>query len=249
MPQVATVLPKYRQIADHIRDQILRGDYLPGAEILSERQLAREWQVSRPTAARALQVLRIEGLAESRQGSGTYVRDLRARRRALRRSYRLGQRGAYGPDESVEITDAGIVEAPDYAAAAFGLDVPARAMRRRQLVSRDGSGPVEIVTSWWPAELATSAPRLLVRESLGGGGSVGYVESVTGRRASYAREQVAAQLASDQEVTELRLPAGPQAVLCYRHTVYDADDQPMEFAEVVYPPGWWTVEQEYRLEA
>ena len=74
MPEIQKVLPKYLQIASHIRDQIVRGDLRPGDEVPSERELAAAWTVARPTAAKALESLRVQGFVESRQGSGTYVR-------------------------------------------------------------------------------------------------------------------------------------------------------------------------------
>jgi GntR family transcriptional regulator len=88
---------------------------------------------------------------------------------------------------------------------------------------------------------------LLERKTLGGIGSVRYVESVTGRHAAYARDQVSARLASADELRDLKLQ-GPAAVLTIRHVVYDSDDVPLEFAEAVYPPGQWTAEQEYPIE-
>ena len=46
MPELEQALPKYLQIAGHIRDRILRGDLQPGDEVPSERQIAAEWNVS-----------------------------------------------------------------------------------------------------------------------------------------------------------------------------------------------------------
>jgi DNA-binding GntR family transcriptional regulator len=200
MPQIREAPAKYLQIASFLRDQIIRGDLPPGAEVPSERQIADEWKVSRPTATRALQVLRYQGLVESRQGAGTYVRDVQMHRRAVQRYHRYRERGAqYAPDESLEITAAEITSAPDYVA-------------------------------------------------LGGIGSVRYVESVTGRQAAYARDQVSARLASAEELRDLDL-TGPAAVLIIRHVVYDTEDVPLEYAEAVYPPGQWTAEQEYTIES
>ncbi|MGH3990557.1 MAG: winged helix-turn-helix domain-containing protein, partial [Pseudonocardiaceae bacterium] len=68
MPELQQVLPKYLQIAGHIRDQIIRGDLQPGAEVPSERELAATWKVARPTATKALENLRVQGFVESRQG-------------------------------------------------------------------------------------------------------------------------------------------------------------------------------------
>jgi len=74
MPELQRALPKYLQIANYIRDQILRGDLRPGDEVPSERQIAADWDVARPTAARSLEALRQQGFVESRQGAGTFVR-------------------------------------------------------------------------------------------------------------------------------------------------------------------------------
>ena len=89
MPELQLALPKFLQIANSIRDAILRGDLRPGDEVPSERALADEWGVSRPTATKALQALRAQGLVEARQGSGSYVRDrLKFNRRARDRYLR-----------------------------------------------------------------------------------------------------------------------------------------------------------------
>jgi GntR family transcriptional regulator len=249
MPQIQEAPAKYLQIASFLRDQIVRGDLPPGAEVPSERQIAQDWKVSRPTATRALQVLRYQGLVESRQGAGTYVRDIQMHRRAVQRYHRYRERGAqYGPDESLEITAAEIVSAPEYVALGLGIKPSDAVMMRRRIISRAGVGPAELSTSWWPAALAEVAPRLLKRESLGGIGSVRYVESVTGRHAAHARDQVSARLASADELRDLQLE-GPAAVLVIRHVVYDTEDMPLEFAEAIYPPGQWTAEQEYPIES
>jgi len=90
-PEIQQVLPKYVQVADHIRDLILRGELRPGDEIPSERRIVEEWRVSRPTATRALAALRAEGLVEARQGSGTFVREQPTLTRRARDRYARGR--------------------------------------------------------------------------------------------------------------------------------------------------------------
>jgi GntR family transcriptional regulator len=175
-------------------------------------------------------------------------------RRAVQRYHRYRERGAqYGPDESLEIIAAEITSAPEYAALGLGIKPSDPVMMRRRVISRAGVGPVEIATSWWPAALAEVAPRLLERKSLGGIGSVRYVdlslaETPRMHAIAYARDQVSARLASANELRELNLQE-PAAVLVIRHIVYDAEDVPLEFAEAVYPPGQWTAEQDYPIES
>ena len=64
----------YEQVAATIERAITEGQYQPGQRLASERDLAEEFGVSRPTVRRAVIVLEMRGLLESRQGSGVYVR-------------------------------------------------------------------------------------------------------------------------------------------------------------------------------
>jgi len=63
----------YRQIADQIRDLIRSGEFVAGARLPPERDLARQLGVSRPSVREALIALEVEGLVEVRIGSGIYV--------------------------------------------------------------------------------------------------------------------------------------------------------------------------------
>ena len=234
MPEIQRSLPKYLQIANHIRDQILRGDLRPGAEVPSERQIATDWDVARPTAARSLEALRQQGLVESRQGSGTFVRhQLHPNRLARERYSRARETGRiYPPNEHAEILAADEVAAPEHVVAALGLGVGAMAVRRQRLTFADEQ-PMEISTSWYPSAVAVQAPLLLVRERIRLGTLV-YVERAIGRQARYARDEMSARLATDQEREYLHLDS-PAAVLLVNHVVYDGDDRPLEYAEAVFP--------------
>ncbi|HWM69169.1 MAG TPA: FadR/GntR family transcriptional regulator [Steroidobacteraceae bacterium] len=66
----------YQQVAATIERAIAEGRYQPGQRLASERDLAEELGVSRPTVRRAVIALEMRGLLESRQGSGVYVRRL-----------------------------------------------------------------------------------------------------------------------------------------------------------------------------
>uniref|UniRef100_UPI003D743FC9 GntR family transcriptional regulator n=1 Tax=Streptomyces sp. NRRL F-5630 TaxID=1463864 RepID=UPI003D743FC9 len=68
-------LPKYEQIAEDLRGQIVRGELPAGAALPSERELCETYSVARATLVRALDVLRQEGLVETRHGTGSTVRD------------------------------------------------------------------------------------------------------------------------------------------------------------------------------
>jgi DNA-binding FadR family transcriptional regulator len=64
----------YRQIADQIRELVVRGEFVPGARLPPERDLAKQLGVSRPSVREALIALEVEGLVDVRIGSGIYVK-------------------------------------------------------------------------------------------------------------------------------------------------------------------------------
>lgn len=246
MPEIQEILPKYLQIAGYIRDQIVRGDLNPGDEVPSEREIAATWSVARPTAARALEALRVQGLVESRRGSGTYVREAWAAPRARERYERARDLGTmYSPGESVEFLATGLVPGPEHVIEALQLSPGSEVVRRARLMRAGDNKPIELSTSWFAPELAEQAPRLLEPERLRGG-TAKYLTEITGREASYARDRVAARLATAEERRLLEL-SRPAAVLVYRLTVFDLADAPLQFDDTTYPPDRWVFRQEYPL--
>jgi GntR family transcriptional regulator len=245
-PEIQEALPKFLQIANHIREQIAKGELRPGDEVPSERVIAEEWRVSRPTATRALAALRAEELVDARQGAGTFVREQpRLHRRARDRYERARSTGkVYVAGERAEITHAEVAPAPPVVASALGLEAGQSAIRRRRIV-HDETGPAEVSTSWFAEKVGRHAKRLLnktrIRE-----GTLAYVEQSTGRRGKTARDRITARLATSQEASALGLPQ-PVAVMVVQHTTFDAGGQPLEFAEAVYPPGRWSFEDEYEI--
>ncbi len=66
-------IPKYKMLADLLRNDILGGCYRCGAALKSEHELAREFSLSRQTVRQAVGVLASEALVKRVRGSGTYV--------------------------------------------------------------------------------------------------------------------------------------------------------------------------------
>ncbi len=65
--------PRFRQIVDHLRQQILHGDLSEHSALPSERAVAEAHSVSRMTARRALEAMEAEGLAYSAERKGRFV--------------------------------------------------------------------------------------------------------------------------------------------------------------------------------
>lgn len=241
--------PRFRQIADHIRTRILGGDLSPGDEVPSQRAIAIEYDVSRPTATRALELLQHEGFVHSVQGSGTFVSAVSSHRRAKERYQRAKSSGRiYGEGERAEILAAELVESPPaHVADSLQLDPETAAIRRRRLIWAGDEDPVEVSTSWFDGSLAARAPRLLASERIRSG-TLAYIEERSGRTASYASDRIGSRSAGTTDAKDLRLGKTGAPVLVVEHTVYDSQDRPLEFVEAVYPSGRWTYEQRYDLD-
>ncbi|MGB9626170.1 MAG: GntR family transcriptional regulator, partial [Phycisphaerae bacterium] len=68
---------KYRRIYHKFHAAIVAGEYRAGQQIPTEAQLAREYETSRPTVAKALRELEHAGYLSRRRGVGTFVVDRR----------------------------------------------------------------------------------------------------------------------------------------------------------------------------
>src|ERR1700752_3384741 len=72
-PRTIVRLPKYQQVGETCKSEILAGRYQSGQKLPSEAALVKRFGASRITVGRALRELRQAGLIQSRPGSGNYV--------------------------------------------------------------------------------------------------------------------------------------------------------------------------------
>ena len=64
----------YEEIVRQLQSLIAQGQLKPGDRLMTERELAGQFRVSRVTVRQALSVLQAMGLVESRVGNGTFAR-------------------------------------------------------------------------------------------------------------------------------------------------------------------------------
>lgn len=238
-PAVRRTDPPYLQIVEHIRRQIRSGQLRDGDLVPSTRQLARDWQVSVPTATKALTALRSEGYVRGVPGTGTIVcANATMHHAGSDRLHAVAQTGRiYPPNERAVITAAGVVPAPAAIADALSVATGAEVIRRQRITYRD-EVPVSASTSWLPGSLAGVAPRLLTAERITEG-TVGYIESVTGRVAVRGLDQESARAATQQDAGDLGVPVG-SPIACGRNWWYDAAGDVIEYGERVSIPGRWS---------
>lgn len=70
-----SVVPMWRQVADHIKASIEAGDVAPGDRLPAFRDLGESWGVGYSTMNRVLDELKKEGVLVSHPGKGIFVAD------------------------------------------------------------------------------------------------------------------------------------------------------------------------------
>ena len=68
--------PAYAQLAFILRSQIASGMFRPGDQLPSEAQLCRRYDVSPMTVRRSINLLSDQGVVNTAQGRGTFVKPL-----------------------------------------------------------------------------------------------------------------------------------------------------------------------------
>ena len=68
--------PKYYELTDKLRNQILNGDVKPKDKLPSENELSETYKVSRQTVRKALGILQEEGYIYTEHGRGTFCSEM-----------------------------------------------------------------------------------------------------------------------------------------------------------------------------
>lgn len=229
--------PPYLQLVAHYRALIRDGELASGTRLPATRELANQWEVSHTTVAKAVTLLRAEGLVQtSNQGTvvsfgetSTYTP--RDRLAAMKRTGRI-----YPHGEEARIVDAAIVPAPGYVAEALGVEEESPAVRRERVTLHDGV-PVTHSVTWMPGALAERVPELIESGRIPGG-TVGAVRERTGREVSSDTYRECARRATAEIASALEVREG-DPVLYGQNTWCESDGTVLEFGEFTIPEGRW----------
>lgn len=231
--------PTYQRIADDLRRAILDGSLPPGAKLPSRHELARQYGVSDRVGVEAVRLLVAEGFAETRSGSGSYVRQRPEMQRLTRAWYttRRGgspfraEMGAAGRAGSWECSSERTAMTPAVAYR-LGAEPGEAAMRTRYTFTADGA-PVMLSVSWEPLELTGGTPVTLPEEGPHAGRGVVERMAVIGQQITSAEEVVSARPALAAEADRLNMRTGGMVLTICR--TYRTDERAVETADIVIP--------------
>jgi GntR family transcriptional regulator len=212
---------RYHQIADDLRHRIASGQYPSGHVLPSEAALGAEHDASRVTIRKALEVLRSEGLVESRQGFGWLVATTALPQPLSGLVTIESQLAASGRTSARRILDFAFVEASPEVAEVLGD----RVLEVRRLNLADGE-PFARVTVWCREDLAAPLSKAAVEQS-------SFLDLVD-EQPGGATQRIGAQIVDEGDAELLGVPAGA-AVLVVRRITHSRQGRAILVSEHIFP--------------
>ncbi len=123
LPQTSAPSPRFRQIVEHLKREIISGRLPVHSALPSERVVAQLHGVSRMTARRALSAIEIEGLAYSEGRKGRFVSPRRLKYDISNLVSFAADAQSKGTDLEIELISQATIPADQKTAAALGVAV------------------------------------------------------------------------------------------------------------------------------
>jgi GntR family transcriptional regulator len=212
---------RYQQIADELRAVVDRGEYGTGRLLPSEAELSNRFGASRVTVRRALEVLRDEGLVDSRQGFGWFVAADPVRQSLGRLGTIESQLAAEGVTSERRVLDFRFIKAPARVRQLLGVET---VLRVRRLNLADGE-PFALVTVWCPEQYGAELSRADVERAP--------FYELMGVALGGAVQTIGAAAATAAEAELLGILEGSPVLRCERVT-RSIDDEPVLVSEHVF---------------
>jgi DNA-binding GntR family transcriptional regulator len=227
-------VPLYHQIADQLQKAIETGRLNKGDFLPSEVDLAERWNVSRPTARRAIQQLVDHGMLVRKRGVGTQVVASHVRR-GVKLSSLYDDLSSTGRRPATSVVHVGPVDA-DEEVAQFLEILPGTTVIRIERVRYADDRPLAIMHNWIPFDIGES----LTAEALANDGLYALMRAA-GVRPLEATQVIEARVATSDEVETLLLPAG-SPVLTIQRVLQDESGRKVEFARHAYDATQYSIE-------
>jgi GntR family transcriptional regulator len=154
--------PRYQELADELRAEILRGEYPDPSQFPTENALCTRYGVSRFTVREALRALQNEGLIQRKRGSGTVIKPASERGGALHQPMsNVGEILQYARDSTYRFEPMGVIDLPAKLAVHVGDATSGRWHHFQGLRTRHGDDtPIALTDAYVHPELANAARQI-----------------------------------------------------------------------------------------
>ena len=157
---LASFIPRYREIADHIQGEIASGKWPIGEKLAPEQALASQYEVSRFTIREAMSRLEENGLISRHRRRGTVVTATHPVDQMVQKLGSMDELLQYAPQTRLKALRTTIVEADVALAQMLPCSVGTRWARIETLRVESKHSPVCWTDIYVPAEFAEIAERI-----------------------------------------------------------------------------------------
>lgn len=228
-------IPKYQAIYSVLRQRILDGELVAGAQLAPQQELADEFGVTLMTLRQAIAALESDGLVWAARGKGTFVADRPIDISVGNLSSFAEQMKSAGVEMTTDVLAIDVVPAGSHAPAAAALQSGAELVcltRRR----RTADVPISLQRSY----MVRSTAPIEVGASLPGESLYEAIESSTGWTIAEARESITAVSLSTDDASTLDAELGHPALLSIR-TSLNQFGRPFLYDEALLVGGRCTI--------
>jgi len=221
-------LPLYHQLKAIIEERIESGEWAPGAQVSSERELCEQFKISRITVRQALAELVVEGRLTRDQGRGTFVAKPRIEQQLTQLTGFTQDMQARGQRPGATVLQLEAATAPPAQARALQLKPVEPVVLLKRLRLADGE-PLAVETAYLPDRLCHG----LLSENLEDRSLYKLLTEKFNIAPARAEQQIEAVACPAAEAKLLRIRKN-SPVLHMHRTTFDRDDRPFERVESYY---------------
>ena len=227
MLDVSSPIPLYFQLQEILRRKILDGEYNPGDLIPSEKELEKQYSISRITVRNAINGLVIDDLLIKKQGRGTivaYPRMVEEGSSTLQSfTEKMEQQGL---KISTKVLEVAKIPATERLTEHLNIGEGEKIIYSKRLRKVDGE-PIALFENY----IGTGTG---VTEKDDFSGSIfNLLEKKYGIIISGSEKVIEAGIARNEDAAFLNISAG-DPILIIRYTTFDADNNCIEYAEGIY---------------
>jgi DNA-binding GntR family transcriptional regulator len=219
--------PAYAQLANILRCQIAEGFYRPGDQLPSEAQLCRRYGISPMTVRRSINYLSDQGVVNTEQGRGTFVRPLEM----SSATFDLHElRDLFGDktDAEIKLLDVRVVLADERTARKLSLAVGDPTIYIRRLFTQERQ-PI----FYHRAYLVYDPKRPIVEAEMDVTSLRGLFSEVDHSLLKRGQITIETVLMNDEEAKILRTSL-PAAAFYLEHLFYDFGDRPISWGWFIF---------------
>jgi len=222
------VIPLYHQLADLLRSKISSGEYAPGQQLPSERELMSTFKISRNTVRDATDVLVQEGLVERDHGRGTFVALPKLKLGLTRMTSFSEDMRERNLLPSSQLIDLEVIFPPDAVAERLQMLPGEKVLYLKRLRLADDL-PMAINISYFILEPYPS----LAGENFQDESAYWILEHKYLVRLSHAEQTIKACVATQNQADLLKIAKG-DPILVIEGVAFNCDNLPMEYMTQIY---------------